>query len=341
VNDTLGPSEKPRAGGPTPTLRRTRFRLGALVAVAVVAGAVIWLAVGGNNSSTTAENTSAVAISPGGLQTLAGALRQPIYWVGPQTNRSYELIRRGNGQILLGYLPPGQKVGENKPHLMIGTYPITNAYATTQVAASKPDTVKIGVGGGAAAFFNKKYPLSAFVSYPGSSYQIEVYDPAPGKARKLVAAGKVKAVPGSPAEATRAVAVSAKQLAKRAGEEHQPIYWAGPVRRDTLELTRTNERWFFVRYLPPGVEVGSAKAYLTIGTYPVRDAFAAVQRLTQEKGAEPINLAGGGLAVVNPKHFPHSILLAYPGSDYQVEVFDSSLAHARRLVAADRIAAAG
>jgi hypothetical protein len=340
VNERLEPSES-RSGAGKSAPRQIRLRLGALIAIAAAAGVVIWFAVGANNSSTPGQNANAVAISPGGLKTLAGALRQPIYWVGPQGNGTYELIRRGNGQVLLGYLPPGEGVGGNKPHLMVGTYPITNGYAITDEAANKPDTVKIRVGGGAVAFYNKNYTLSAFISYPGSNYQIEVYDPTAGKARELVAAGKVKAVPGSPAEATRAVAVTAKELAKRADAEHQPIYWAGPVRGETLELTRTGQRWFFVRYLPPGVAAGSAKTYLTIGTYPVKDAFGAVQRLARGQGATTINLDGGGLAVVNPKHFPHSILLAYPGSNYQVEVFDPSLADARRLVKAGRISAVG
>jgi len=329
---------EPTQGGRTARLRRMQFRLGALVAILVIAGIVIWLAVGRNSSSP--STTNAVAISPTGLTSLASSLNQPIYWVGPMDGVTYEMIREKDGRLLLGYDPPGMKVGENKAHLTVGTYPITNAYAVTQRAASQPGTVKIDVGGGAVAFYNKSYPLSSFVSYPGSNYQVEVYDPKSGESRRLVAAGKVKPVPGSPAQTTGAVAVSAKQLAKRAGDEHQPIYWAGPMPKTTYELSETSKRWFLVRYLPRGVPVGSGGTYLTVGTYPVADAYGAVQRLAREKGAHQYTLGDGALAVSNPHHFPYSVFLAYPGSNYQVEVFDPSHARALRLVRAGKIAAA-
>jgi hypothetical protein len=338
LNETAGPSE-PR--GAAPFLSQTRFRIGALVVIAAVIGVVVWLAVGNGNDSSPSREANAVAISPSGLSTLAGALKQSIYWVGPASDVKYEITRPASGRILLGYLPSNLDVGDRTPHLTVGTYPITNAYAVTQRAARQPDTVKINVGGGAVAFYNKKFPLHAFISYPGSSYQIEVYDPSPRKARQLVRSGAVKPVPGSPPESTRAVAVSERALAKRAAQEHQPIYWAGPVKQDTYELTKTSRRWFFVRYLPPGVSVGSGKAYLTIGTYPVSDAYGAVQSLAREKGAESIDVAGGGLAVVNPSKYPKSIFVAFPGANYQVEVFDPSLAHARRLVTQGRITSAG
>jgi hypothetical protein len=318
-----------------------QFRLGSLIVIAVIAAVVIWLVVGNDNSSTPSLDTTAVATSPLGLTSLAGALKQPIYWVGTKANVTYEVSRPENGRILVGYLPSGLKVGDRTPHLTVGTYPITDAYGVTQRAASQRGTVKIGVGGGAVAFYNKAYPNSAFVSYPGSGYQIEVYDPTPGGARKLVESGKVKTVPGSPAESTGAVAVTPKQLAKRAADEHQPIYWAGPAPKDTLELSRTSKRWFLVRYLPPGVQIGTGKGYLTIGTYPVTDAYGAVQRLAQENGARKFNLRDGALAVSNPKHFPYSVFLAYPGSNYQVEVFDPVLARARKTVTSGRITAVG
>ena len=51
-----------------------------------------------------------------------------------------------------------------------------------------------------------------------------------------------------------------------------------------------------------------------------------------------IKLPGGGIAAVNPR-FPRSVYLAYPGSDYEIEVFDPSLAHARQLVTSGQIIA--
>jgi hypothetical protein len=335
VDETLTPSEQSRRRGAQ--AHRLRAWHLAVIAAAVVVAMGAWLAVHSGNSGSTAR-TNAVLISPRGLRTLAGSLRQPIYWVGPTTSGAYELTRPTNGRILFRYLPPGAEAGASKPYLTIGTYPLSDAYGATQRAANGAGAVRISVGGGAIAFYNEAHPLSAFISYPDSSYQIEVFDPSPGRARELVASGKVNPVPGSPAERTRPFAVSARALTKLALAAHQPIYWAGVEPNYTYELTQTSQRWFLVRYLPPGVEVGAGKPYLTVATYPVTNAFAAVGRLARAKDAVSINLSGGGLAVVNA-HFPKSIYLAYPGSNYQVEVFDPSLARARQLVSSERIAA--
>jgi hypothetical protein len=338
VSETTTPRES-RRNRRGSVLREPRFRLGAVVALAVIAGIVVWLVVqsGGDNPST---KTNAVRISPGGLRNLAASLQQPIYWVGPKSNVTYELIRPANGRILVGYLPPGFEVGTFKPHLIIGTYSMPNAYTVTQQAASRRGTVPIKVvGSRAIAFYNAAYPTSAFIAYPGSSYQIEVYDPSPRRARGLVGSGKVSPIAGSPSQGNP-VAVSPKALARRAAALGHAIYWAGRRPNYTYELTQTSRGWIYVRYLPPGVRIGVAgKPYLTIGTYPVKNAFAAVKRLTQANGASAIRLEGGGLAAVNPKKFPRSIILSYPGTNYQVEVFDPSLTDARRLVSTGRITA--
>ena len=111
--------------------------------------------------------------------------------------------------------------------------------------------------------------------------------------------------------------------------------------KTTYELKETSQRWFLVRYLPKGTEVGSGKGYLTVGTYPLRDAFAATQHLSQETGAKTYNLPNGAIAVSNPKHFPYSVFVAYPGSNYQIEVFNPVLARARELVNSGKITAVG
>jgi hypothetical protein len=130
--------------------------------------------------------------------------------------------------------------------------------------------------------------------------------------------------------------VSAKSLAKVATAAQRPIYWAGPQPNQTYELTKTSQGAFLLRYLEPGSALGVASPRLTIGTYPVPNALAAVRRLSLAKGASLIKLAGGGIAVLNPR-FPKSVYLAYPGSNYEVEVFDPSLARARQLVISGRI----
>ena len=151
------------------------------------------------------------------------------------------------------------------------------------------------------------------------------------------AAGHVTRVPGSPKE-VRPVQVSPKSLAKVATTANGPIYWAGALPNQTYELTR-KPGVSLVRYLPPGAPIGAQTANLTVGTYTVPHAIDAVKRLAAAKGATTIKLPRGGLAVLDP-HFPRSVYIAWPGSNYEIEVFDPSLARARQLVTSGQIIAA-
>jgi hypothetical protein len=314
---------------------RPRAPLGAAAGLcAALLGALLLTGCGSSSSD---DSTSAVEATPAALRTLARDLQQPIYWVGPGTNVVYERTKLASGRILVRYLPEGTKIGTSKPFLTVGTYTLPDAYAATQHAASQPGAVQIKTSSSAIAFSTKSHPLNAWITYPGSRYQIEVFDPTPGAARKFVASGKVIRVPGSPRE-SRPEAVTAKGLARLVADAGHPVYWAGPQAGQTYELTRTSQGGFLVRFLPPGAAVGVATPFLTVGTYPVKNAMAAVRRLSSAKGATSIPLTGGGLAAVNP-HFPRSVYLAFPASNYEVEVFDPSLAHAKELVTTGQIVA--
>jgi hypothetical protein len=334
--------ENPTHAKPTALHRRKRVRPALVLAVAgVLAGAVVIAGCGDSTTKsdspakTTATNTKAVAVTPDGLRALGVKMQQPIFWVGPGTDKQYESSRTSNGRVIVRYLPAGALVGTPKLYLTVGTYKLSDAYAATQFAAKKSGAVRLEAPGDAIAFSTKARPLNAWVTYPGSRYQIEVFSPKPGLARALVSSGRVARVPGSPRETTRPVAVSPAALATLASAE-QPIYWAGPKKALTYELRKTSQGGFLVRYLPAGTTIGAAQPRLTIGTYPVKSAFAAVKRLSTSKGATAIKLPGGGIAVVSPR-FPKSVYLAYPGTNVEVEVFDPSLERARRLVTSGQI----
>jgi hypothetical protein len=115
-----------------------------------------------------------------------------------------------------------------------------------------------------------------------------------------------------------------------------PIYWAGPRPGNTYELMQTSNGNVFIRYLPPGVKVGAPAGYLTVATYPFPNALEAIQRTARGNKTGTIRLTGGGLAVVDGQ-YPKSIHLAYPRSDFQVEVFDPSPARVRQIVSSLKI----
>jgi hypothetical protein len=118
----------------------------------------------------------------------------------------------------------------------------------------------------------------------------------------------------------RPVGLSASGLQTLAAVVPQPIYWAGPKPGYLYELTRTREGNVYIRYLPPRAAVGAKGAkYMVIGTYPRTKAFDSLKKVAN--GRE-IGIPGGGIALVDTN--PRSVHLAYPGVDYQVEVYDPS-----------------
>jgi hypothetical protein len=117
-------------------------------------------------------------------------------------------------------------------------------------------------------------------------------------------------------------AVSVEQLREAASEVGHSIYWAGPDPDAIYELTITNEGNVFIRYLQSEDEVGDRETErLTVSTYPARNAYGALEAVAEEEGAVSRQNDDGSLAVTNDQR-PESAHLAFPGSDYQIEIFD-------------------
>jgi hypothetical protein len=127
------------------------------------------------------------------------------------------------------------------------------------------------------------------------------------------------------------VAVSYAQLQALPGRVGHAVYWAGKKTGYTYELTQTSQGNIFVRYLPTGVDVGDPRPnFLTVGTYPKRDAYATLKKVSTKPGSVSRQLAGGGIAVYSQQSAA-SVYAAYSGKGFQVEVYDPSPTRARRL----------
>lgn len=328
---------------PRARIRGPRIRAGAVIAIALLVGFVIWLAVrGGSSSSPTAlppRTPGAVPISVQGLRTIA-ALGVPIYWVGRKPGFTYELTKTADDRVFIRYLPAGVPVGSRDPYLTVATYPLENAFTATSRLAAKSGSVKVAAGPDAVAFYSGRRPTNIYVAYRGSSSQIEVYDPSATEALGLVASGQLSRVSASVPATAGISATTPGKLSLLAASLSDPIYWAGARPGVTYELTRTSGGRIYLRYLPAGVPVGTKQAYLTIGTYPVKDAFAATQRQSRTAGAVRVEIGGGAVAFYNTSR-PTNVYVAYPGADVQVEVYDPAPGRARALVASGSIAPVG
>jgi hypothetical protein len=126
------------------------------------------------------------------------------------------------------------------------------------------------------------------------------------------------------------------RLQREVVELGQPVYWLGTERGHRFELKRASNGSVFLRYLPAGVPAGNPAAYRTVGTYPFAGAFGATHRLAGEAQTVWFSVRGGGIAVYRRSR-PTNVYLAWPGFDYQVEVFDPSAAAAHRLAASTRL----
>ncbi len=114
------------------------------------------------------------------------------------------------------------------------------------------------------------------------------------------------------------ITLSADSLRAFAESVRQPIYWAGARPGDRYELTRTSTGNVFVRYLSPGSGGGSAQ--LTVATYPYVEGFRALESVSN---VQQVTLERGGVAIVDPRYLA-SVYFAFPGANYQGQVFGPS-----------------
>lgn len=125
------------------------------------------------------------------------------------------------------------------------------------------------------------------------------------------------------------IEVSPEELSEFA--QLQTIYWAGEIPGTKLELTVNEVGNLFLRYIDEDAEIGTSDPYLTISTYPADPALELLQTEAQRTGAETEELPGGGLVMIDADS-PTNVYLAYPGGDFQVEVYDPDPEKARSIV---------
>jgi hypothetical protein len=140
---------------------------------------------------------------------------------------------------------------------------------------------------------------------------------------------------GDPSEAGAPAAVSAATLTAFASSHKGPVYWVGAMAARKLELTSTTAGTF-VRYLPLSASIGDKERAITVGTYPMRNAYATAVRRAKTTRMTSREAAGGGLAVWS-KTRPTSVYLAFPGVPHLVEIYAPDADQARTLALSGRI----
>jgi hypothetical protein len=187
---------------PRPVVSQS-LRIGLVAAFALVASVAAWALL--TRESTTALSSHAPAtisasgpriVTVDGLSALAGLRGSPVYWAGARSTALYEVSQTSNGYVYVRYLPSGTAPGDPRPaFLTIGTYPRPDAYGDIRAAARRPGAVSIPLGRHGLAVYDENDPTSIYLAYPGSTEQVEVYDPSPAVALHIARSGRVRPVP--------------------------------------------------------------------------------------------------------------------------------------------------
>jgi hypothetical protein len=186
------PATSPRS---RPSIRWTAVAVG-LVVLAVV-GLLGWNWYRSNQSD---PAITAVAGSPGPviapadqLPGLVGSYGHSLYWAGPRPGTKYE-ITVGAPNFYLRYLPDSEPAGSTNAYTTVGTYEKAKAYEGLVASSKVPGAQSRKLKGGALVVQPAGKPTSAYFAFQGHNLLMEVYDPTPGEAFRLVTSGTIQPI---------------------------------------------------------------------------------------------------------------------------------------------------
>ncbi|HEX5610372.1 MAG TPA: hypothetical protein VFX45_09820 [Solirubrobacterales bacterium] len=141
--------------------------------------------------------------------------------------------------------------------------------------------------------------------------------------------------------AAAAEVLSVEALGDAVSGQEPPVYWAGEQQGTEVELSQPEAGRTYIRYLTDGAEAGDERAdFLTVGTYAHTEPVAALRKQGKEPGGV-IATAPGGATVYFSRKQPHSVYLAYPGLEAEIEVYDPNFTRALQLVNSGQIVPVG
>lgn len=179
-----------------------KIRLGAVIAVALVAGFLVWLLFIRSDDNDTAPRGEVVATqvqpfgpaiaTPRNLRDAAAQVGHEIYWAGPDEPGRVELTLAADGRAFVRYLTGGAEPGRQAADfLTIATYRIGDGFAATSDVAGREGNESFDIEDGGIAVFARDDPERVYFAYPGSELQVEVFDPRPERARDLVETNQI------------------------------------------------------------------------------------------------------------------------------------------------------
>jgi hypothetical protein len=144
------------------------------------------------SAATAAGTTSARLVSESTLTATVAHDGFPVYWAGAIPGRALELTNAPGARAFVRYLPPGTAAGDPRAQFTtVATYAAGNGVAAVTRVSHQAGAVPVRAPGGAVAVTSRSRPTSVYLAFPGSTAEIEVFNPDPAVARSLVTSGKI------------------------------------------------------------------------------------------------------------------------------------------------------
>jgi len=165
----------------------------AVVLVALAAGLTAWLAGnGGDEGAGRGQAPEPRIVDPAALARAAALSGHPVYWLGSLPGTELQLSEAAGGDVQVSYLARGAEGAEPGSTLTVGSYPLSHPARALAAFAARPRSELHRGPGGHEVVTSSEARGSAYFTGPDGRVQVEVYAPVPGRALRLVLAGRVR-----------------------------------------------------------------------------------------------------------------------------------------------------
>ena len=118
------------------------------------------------------------------------------------------------------------------------------------------------------------------------------------------------------------VCLSEKELRNVVAQRKLTAYWAGPLSDAMYSINASQNGQVFVRYVKKGQNCDSENAdFRVIATYSQAGAFESTKAAGSQANGVSLANADGSIVYFS-KNTPTNVYLAYPGIDFQIEIYD-------------------
>jgi hypothetical protein len=129
------------------------------------------------------------------LKAAPGRIGHPLFWAGQRPDTQLELSLGDDGAGYVRYLPLGTPAGSPKSDFtLVATYQDQDAYSRLQSGAKRASAVSVKGANGALMMAASMTATNAYFAFPDVPLLVEVYDPSPGEAYRLIQSGLVQLV---------------------------------------------------------------------------------------------------------------------------------------------------